>query len=190
MTAKLKGHVYLKILLRVAGFLLAVILLFFAVVAIYISTHKKEIIEKAGQSISEKIGGEVHIEEASIAFNDFPNISIELINTSIKDSLISLHNHPLLQAGKIYLRVNMTGLLRGRLLFSRFEIDNGSFYLFTDSSGYSNGYLLKRKRGKAWHRIKIQNSINRTVCLHAFLVQDSYYLVFFRNGLVKQNNGG
>jgi uncharacterized protein involved in outer membrane biogenesis len=77
--------------------------------------------------------------------NDFPNLSIELKNVSIKDSLFDNHHHPLIQADKIFLRLNTMHLFSKALSFTKAEADNAEFYLFTDSSGYSNGYLLNSK---------------------------------------------
>ncbi len=126
--------------------LVTLILILFIALNIYVSAHKKELIEKATVEISDHISGTIHIDDISVSFfNNFPYLSIQLKNLSVSDSLVAVTKHPLIQAEKIFVRINTFKLFIGEISLNKIEIDNAGFYLFTDSTGYTNGYLLKGK---------------------------------------------
>ena len=137
---------YVKYLLWVFGGLLALLILLYIVLGIYVSTHKKELTEKASAEVSKLLSGDVRIDEISVSpFNNFPFLSIQIKQISIRDSLYEQHRHPLLQAERIYARVNPFKLIVAKIAITKIQIENGGFYLFTDSTGYSNKYLLQPK---------------------------------------------
>jgi len=112
----------------------------------YVNSHKKELIAQATETIHTKLTGNVSIEDLNVSlFRHFPSLSIRLINVSVTDSLYSKHQHKLLSAENLFVRLSTPSLLTGRVLVNKFTLRNGGFYLFTDSTGYSNGYLLKPK---------------------------------------------
>ena len=112
----------------------------------YVNSHKKELIAQATETIHTKLSGNVTIEDLNVSlFRHFPSLSIRLINVSVTDSLYSKHQHKLLSAENLFVRLSTPSLITGRVLVNKFTLRNGGFYLFTDSTGYSNGYLLKPK---------------------------------------------
>ena len=112
----------------------------------YVNSHKKELIAQATETIHTKLSGNVSIEDLNVSlFRHFPSLSIRLINVSVTDSLYSKHQHKLLSAENLFVRLSTPSLITGRVLVNKFTLRNGGFYLFTDSTGYSNGYLLKPK---------------------------------------------
>ncbi len=93
------------------------------------------------------IGGKVSLENISVSpFKNFPYLSIALQNISVTDSLFEKHQHKFFSAEKVFVRVNPFALLIARVSLNKLEITNGSLYLFTDTSGYSTGYLLNGKK--------------------------------------------
>src|SRR5688572_8054794 len=73
-------------------------------------------------------------------------MSIEISGISIRDSLYARHHHDLFQAKQVFLRASPASLLT-RKRIGKIIIRSGSIYLFTDSSGYTNNYILKKKSG-------------------------------------------
>ena len=125
-----------------ALFLLPVIL--YIALSLYVSANKDALLKKAGTQIGTVIGGSVSIADLSVSlFNNFPYLSIELKKVDVRDSLFARHGHSFLYAEKLFLRVSPIKLLMARLSINKLEIDSGHLHLFTDSSGYSNAYLLK-----------------------------------------------
>ena len=116
----------------------------------YVNSHKKELITQATETIHTKLSGNVTIEDLNVSlFRHFPSLSIRLINVSVTDSLYPKHQHKLLSAENLFVRLSTPSLITGRVLINKFTLRNGGFYLFTDSTGYSNGYLLKPKNANA-----------------------------------------
>lgn len=120
--------------------------LLFVGLTLYVNAHKKELIAQATETIHTKLSGDVTIEDLNVSlFRHFPSLSIRLINVSVTDSLYKIHHHKLLEAENLFVRLSTPSLLMGRVLVNKFTLRKGGFYLFTDSSGYSNGYMLKPK---------------------------------------------
>jgi hypothetical protein len=110
----------------------------------YIQLNKASILKKAGTTISRRIRGQVHIGHAEISFfRHFPNVSLRLSGISVRDSGWQAHGHDLLQAETIFIRFAFFSLFSGHPRANKVYLQQGSIYLFTDSTGYSNAYLLK-----------------------------------------------
>jgi hypothetical protein len=132
--------------IKIAAGLLVLLFLLFIGLTMYVNSHKKELIAQATETIHTKLSGNVTIEDLNVSlFRHFPSLSIRLINVSVTDSLYSKHQHKLLSAENLFVRLSTPSLITGRVLVNKFTLRNGGFYLFTDSTGYSNGYLLKPK---------------------------------------------
>jgi hypothetical protein len=142
-----------KLVKPISYFLGGVLLLFlitFAVLSIYVSTHKEELIAKATQEISSTIGGTASVADLSVSFfKSFPSLSIDLQNLDIRDSAYARHRHKLLSLANVFLRVNPLKLAIGKIALTKIELESGSVYIYTDSSGYSNDYLLKGRSDKS-----------------------------------------
>jgi len=75
----------------------------------------------------------------------FPGVSLRLNNVVLKDQRWSEHNHTLLKAGDINVTVNTLGLFRGAVEINKMIISNASVYLYTDSTGYTNTSVFRKK---------------------------------------------
>jgi hypothetical protein len=119
--------------------------LFWAILAGYVEWKKDSLIEKARLEINTRISGNLRIGHAEISlFRHFPAVTLSLTDVSLRDSAWQRHHHDLLQAQKVYISCSpFRSLLSGRLDLGTIFIEHGSMYFYTDSSGYSNTYLLK-----------------------------------------------
>ena len=137
---------YLKYILRFLGGFFLLVLILYIILSLYVSANKEALIKKASAQIGTVLGGTVTINDLSVSvFNNFPYLAIGLTKIDVRDSLFARHGHPFFSADKIFVRLNPIKLLLARLSINKLEIESGSLYLFTDSSGYSNDYLLKGK---------------------------------------------
>ncbi len=126
----------------VAGFLLVL----WFVLAWYIQQHKKELLNSITQQLNKNIQGSLQIEDMEPSFLvTLPYFSVRLKNVSLHDSMWTHHHHDLLTAGRIYVQLNPLSLLQRKPTIHQVTISNGTMYLFTDSTGYTNAYLLQRK---------------------------------------------
>ena len=136
-----------RYLLRTLAVLLALLIVSYLALAIYVRVKKKDLILTATTQIGHMIGGTVSLEDISVApFKNFPFISIVLKKVTVTDSLYTQHRHPFFYAEKIYVRVNPFPLITGRIALNKVQLDNGALYMYTDAAGYSNTYLLKPKK--------------------------------------------
>jgi hypothetical protein len=119
--------------------------LFWVILAVYISWKKDSLLEKARMEINARIGGNLRIGNLDISlFRHFPAVTLSLTDVSLRDSAWGRHGHDLLKAGRVYIACSvLRSLIHGRVELSTVFVENATLYFYTDSSGYSNTYLLK-----------------------------------------------
>jgi uncharacterized protein YhdP len=125
--------------------MLCLLFLFWATLAIYVEWKKDSLLEKARSEINTRIGGTLQIGHAEISlFRHFPAVTLSLSDVSLRDSAWQRHRHDLLQAERVYISFSpFRSLLHRRVELGAVFLDNATLYFYTDSTGYSNTYLLK-----------------------------------------------
>ncbi len=136
--------------LKVTGIIVGIFLLLYTGLLLYVSANKTSLIEKATTALSDKLDGKVAIGDVDISFfGTFPYASLVLKNVAITDTMFSQHKHPLVNAEKIYARISISRLFKKELAINGVKVNKAFIYLYTDTSGYSNTYLLgKKETGK------------------------------------------
>lgn len=136
----------LKKILKSLGIISGIFLLLYFILLIYVSYNKKSIIEKATADISEKMEGKVTVGDVDISlFGTFPYASVLLKNVEITDTMYAQHRHPFLKAEKLYARLSISHLFKKQFVVNGLKAKNARMYIFTDSTGYSNLYLVNKK---------------------------------------------
>ncbi|MDB5247719.1 MAG: AsmA family protein [Segetibacter sp.] len=137
---------YLKYTLRGLGIFAAILVIVYTVAYIYVLANKQKIITQIKEQVSDKLNGEVQIGNIDLGFlANFPSIGVELEKVSIRDTLFNLHKHPFFQAEKVNASISFINLLTKKNPLNGIRIDNGQVYIYTDTSGYTNSYLLSPK---------------------------------------------
>ncbi len=138
---------WLRITLRIlAGFFLLIVLAWVALTG-YISSHKTEILQKLTEQLSAKTGGTLAIKAMEPSFwKSFPNVSVVLTDVSLRDSMYRRHGHSLLEAKQLFVKLNSLSLLVGRTEVKKITAAHGAVFIYTDSNGYSNAYLLSSSK--------------------------------------------
>lgn len=138
---------FLKYTLRALGILLGILFLLYIVVFIYVSVNKKSIIKQVTLGIEKKLNGNVAIGDVEISFfRTFPKVSVLLHKISITDTMFAQHHHPFFMGDEVYIELSIMKLIKNEVAVNGFRIERASFNLFTDTSGYTNTYLLKSKK--------------------------------------------
>ncbi len=136
---------WLKIILKILLGILLLIVIFCLGAAYYINTHKKELMGKITARLNEDLTGKVTVEDISPEFiRGFPAISVSLKNVLLRDSLYETHHHDLVKADYVYVAVDAFSLLHDPIIRT-IEISNGAIHIYTDSAGYCNANILKKK---------------------------------------------
>jgi hypothetical protein len=116
----------------------------------YVSANKRKIITQVTDEISKKLNGKVSIGNVELSFfTHFPKVSVELHRVMITDTMYTLHHHTFFMGQNVFVNVGVMNLLSKSSFINGFRIDKGSFYLYTDTSGYTNKYLFSPKNDSA-----------------------------------------
>ena len=131
-------------MLRIAGTILCLLLLAWLCLALYLQLNKAALLQKAKTQLSARLSGEVRIGGVDISFFRYwPSVAVRLTTVSIRDSAWQNHRHDLLKAASVDLTCDLWKSLRTfRIQTGSVDISHGQIYLYTDSTGYSNDYVL------------------------------------------------
>jgi len=123
-------------------------MIFLGVAFFYIKTNKQKLINTVKADIGNKISGEIDFSELSVDFfQNFPNVSIDLTNLSLHDSLFALHKRELLRVQHVYVGFGILSLFSRTKSLKYLKLANGSIYLFADTSGNKNWHILRTQPG-------------------------------------------
>lgn len=114
----------------------------------YVLLNKASLLEKAKGAFAERVGGDIRIGNWDISFfRHFPNITARLSDVSLRDSAWKQHHHDLLKADNVFVACNLfKSLIARRLQVGEVDLEHGQVYFYTDSTGYSNAYLLQNRK--------------------------------------------
>ncbi len=140
---------WLRIIFRIFIIAFAFLILLWIAVAWYIHSHKKELLVQITETLSEEVNGTVIIRDIKpVLWKSFPDISVALSEVALRDSLWDDHGRSLVELNALYVRLNPFNLIRKKIDIRKITAADGYFCIFTDSSGYSNNYLLGEKKEK------------------------------------------
>ena len=132
--------------------LLVLIILFivaFISLAIYVSSNKASILASVTRELNKNLDGSLVIGSMEpTLLSGLPGISLRLNNVELKDKRWNEHKHTLLQAKDIRITVNSLALFRGAVEINKIDIADASAYLYTDSTGYTNTTVFRKKAKK------------------------------------------
>ncbi len=140
-------HRWTKIALRIIAGLIGLVFIVYISLAIYVNINKKSLLASISKELNNNINGTMTIGSMDPSFlKGFPGVSVTLNNVQIRDSLWERHRHTLLDAKDLDVSVNALALITGTIRIDRIGINNATIDLFTDSTGYSNTSVFKKKR--------------------------------------------
>lgn len=138
-----------KIALKTFAIIIGVVLIAYIGIALYVNANKKSLLLSISKELNKNLNGTMTIGSMDPTFlKGFPGVSVSLKNVVLKDSLWNVHRKTLLDAKDFEVSVNTLALLTGTIEIKKIVISNASVYLFTDSNGYSNTSLFKKKDKK------------------------------------------
>ncbi len=129
--------------------MLCLLFLSWILLALYVEWKKDSLLEQARTEINMRIGGTLQIGHLDISlFRHFPAVTLSMTDVSLRDSAWQQHRHDLLQAQRVYVSFSpFRSLFHGRVELGTVFLEKATLYFYTDSSGYSNTYLLKTRGG-------------------------------------------
>ena len=119
-------------------------------VVLYVSANKQKIIRQVTMEISNQINGKVNIGNIELSFiRNFPHVSVLLQNVNITDSLFNFHHYTFFKGREIFVSIDVLRLIDHKPPIKGVWLKTCELYLYTDSTGYSNNYLLQLKKDSA-----------------------------------------
>jgi len=141
---------FLKYTVKGIIVLLSIFVILYIIVFSYVSANKQKIIKRVTDEVGKKLSGNVSIGNVELSFfRHFPKVSVELHNVMITDTMYAKHHHPFFMAEDVFVNLSVIKLIKKSSFVNGFRIDKGSFYLYTDTSGYTNKYLFNPKKDSA-----------------------------------------
>ena len=137
----------IKISLRVLAILVALLLLALIGVSFYVKQHRNQFISFLESETEKGLNGaKLHIGDIRVGFkSSFPLIALTIDSISLRDSLWSRHHHDLVSANQVFATIDFWKLLHGKIDIQRLDLDKPDIYFYTDSLGYSNTSVFKKK---------------------------------------------
>ncbi|MEX8548228.1 MAG: AsmA family protein [Mucilaginibacter sp.] len=138
---------WLKTILKIVAVVAGLLLLALVGASVYVNFHKAKILNAITKELNKNLrGGSLTVASMEPAFlSGFPGVSVSLQNVVLRDSLWKIHHHTLLEAKDFDITVNPFALLVGTIEINKIGINQATIYLYTDSTGYSNTFVLKKK---------------------------------------------
>jgi hypothetical protein len=138
---------WIKIALKVAGAILAVLLIIWVGIAAYVYYNKKELLQNITSQLNENLTGKLTIQSMEPALiSGFPAISVSLKKVLLRDSLWDQHHNDLLNAEDVFISIDAFSMLGGNPTIRNIRISDGTIYSFTDSNGYQNNDIFKKAK--------------------------------------------
>ncbi len=132
----------LKVLLWLVGIFIILWMLIWA----YVLVNKKKLMSQVITELNHTIKGEIKLGDLEPSLlSTFPNVSLRLSQVVVRDTMWNQHHHDLVNANKVFIRLQLFSLFSGNPEITKVIINDASIYLFSDSSGYSNAYLFDVK---------------------------------------------
>ncbi len=136
----------LRIAVKVFAGLIALVLILFAVIQIYVNTHKASLLKLVNTKLSEAIAGDISVKDIDVnVWRHFPNVDIRVQNIDLKDSV---YGKSLLKIKYASTKINAFKLLGGEVDIHNIYLEEGVIFLFSDKNGYSNNYIFKKNKTK------------------------------------------
>lgn len=134
---------FVRITVKTLLYVSATILLLFTILSIYVSINKKEILSGFKDTLNKNIKGRLSYSDADITiWKHFPFIGLHIYNVKLTDSL----NVPLLEMGEAAVKVSLLQYFNNKTSLQNLTAKNGYVHIITDTSGYTNKYLLQSQK--------------------------------------------
>jgi hypothetical protein len=135
-----------RIALKTLAVIFILVLIAYISVAVYVNSHKASLLSAISKELNKNLDGSLVIESMEpTLLQGFPGVSLALKNVVMRDKQWARHQHTLLTAKTFDVSVNALGLLTGSVEINKLTISDASIYLYTDSTGYTNTSIFKKR---------------------------------------------
>lgn len=184
---------YLKISLKVLAAIIGLIALLWIGVIAFVHYNKDTFVGIITRQINDNISGTITIGEIEPTIvKGFPDISFELKNVVLKDSLWHLHRKDVLNIERAYVSISLSSIFKKTALIKKLTLENGNINLYTDENEISNTHIFRKKEktGKKEMDNPVNNiSINNvTLTIKHMVKRKDFVLVVNKCDLLMEFN--
>jgi hypothetical protein len=134
---------FARIAVKTLAYFTAIVLLLFTGLSIYVSINKDKILSGFKDTLNKNIKGKLSYSEADITiWKHFPFIGLHIYDVKLTDSL----NIPLLEMKEAAVKVSLLQYFNNKTSLRNLSAKNGYLHIITDTSGYTNKYLLQSQK--------------------------------------------
>lgn len=127
--------------------LVLVLLLIYTLFGVYLDTKHDKILAEVNQFTKENFKGDIAIGDLNLLlFKDFPSLTIELQDVTVKDSLWELHQKTLIASEYLYAKIYPWKILFGNLEINKVTLKNATLDVYTAENGYTNFSALAQRK--------------------------------------------
>jgi hypothetical protein len=133
-----------RIIVKLLLYFFGVVILLFTCVSIYVESNKKQILEKLRKGVSENLRSEIRYRDADITiWRNFPFIGVRFYDISVEDSV---YHMPFFKMKEVAGKVSVFQYFKKTIELQDLYMADGTMHVFTDTSGYTNKYLVQFKK--------------------------------------------
>lgn len=139
-----------KVTRKIAKYLLVfvlLLLLIYTLFGVYLDTKHDKILAEVNLFTKENFKGDIVIGDLNVLlFKDFPSLTIELQEVTVKDSLWAIHKKTLVDSKYLYAKIYPWKLLVGDLEINKVTLKNATLDVHIDENGYSNFSAFEKRK--------------------------------------------
>lgn len=184
---------YLKISLKVLAVIIGIIALLWTGIIVFVHYNKDKFAAIITRQINDNISGTITIGTIQpTILKGFPDISFELTNVSLKDSLWHLHHTDVLNLERAYVSISLSSILNKSAYIKKLVLENGDINLYTDENEISNTHIFRKK--ERTDKNEVDNPVNEvainnvTVTIKHMVKRKDFVLDIKKCGLVMEFN--
>ena len=141
---------YIKIPLRIVGVILALVFILWIAIVAFVHYNKEFFVTIITGQINDNMSGSVSIKKIEpTLLQGFPDISFELKDVTVRDSLWDIHHRDLVKLESAYVSIGLWDALRKEAFIKKLTLTNGAITLYTDENEITNSKIFRKKDKKA-----------------------------------------
>lgn len=139
-----------KISGKVILILIGICLVLWSGILLFVHYNKKTFANIITRQMNDNISGKVSIGSIDLTFfKGFPDVSFELKDLSLRDSLYHMHKKEILNVKRAYATISLSSVFKGEDAYvDKLTLEDGNVHLYTGPDGISNTRIFRKKDKK------------------------------------------
>lgn len=187
---------FLKVTAIFISALLGLCILLWLGLLTYVHFNKDKFTRTVTATINERISGEVTFSDIDLTvLKGFPDVSFEIKDLVIKDSLWHVHKTEIVNIQRAYTQISLSSVFDGEAYIDKLTLEEGRIHLFTNEDSISNTGVLrtdttKIKKTKSKDNPLVNLQLNNIDILIQHIPKKKDFLLAVDNCLLQIKHNG